>query len=42
MLVNTLYCEGNIQSIDIQVLLKIVPDGCVVKPIGSKHAFRQR
>jgi len=42
MPVNTLYCEGDIQSIDVQVLLKIVPDGCVVKPIGSKHGFRQR
>jgi hypothetical protein len=42
MPVNTLYCEGDIQSIDMQVLLKIVPDACVIKPIGSKHSFRQR
>jgi len=42
MPVNTLYCEGNTQSSDIQVLFRIVPDGCVPKPIGSKHGLNHR
>jgi hypothetical protein len=42
MPVNTLYCEGNTQSSDIQVLFKIVPEGCVPKPIGSKHGLNHR
>ncbi|RKZ53774.1 MAG: hypothetical protein DRR16_18670 [Candidatus Parabeggiatoa sp. nov. 3] len=42
MPVNTLYCEGNTQSSDIQVLFRIVPEGCVAKPIGSKHGLNHR
>ena len=43
MPVNVLYCEGDDKkSLDIQILKKIVPASCFIKPIGSKHGFIHR
>lgn len=43
MPVNVLYCEGDDQkSLDAQILRKIVPANCFIKPIGSKHGFIHR
>ncbi|HAG83558.1 MAG TPA: hypothetical protein DCL61_21010 [Cyanobacteria bacterium UBA12227] len=42
MPVNILYCEGVAKSPDVRVISAIVPDGCVVRPIGSKQGLAQR
>jgi hypothetical protein len=43
MPVNVLYCEGDDKkSIDANILKKIVPANCFIKPIGSKHGFLHR